>query len=175
MSQTVYTMPEAKFRSIKKRASGSRDLRKSEFAHEMKVLQLQPQPVKAKVADTLPAKAEAKKKTRLNLVSFWPVAVGLFLAGFAPEWQAMATQAGPWILRFAFPFSLLAMRHDLGLDAQMSVMLPQFALFAQLPLDGVLAMLTLARGKSLKAVAVQLFLVHAVCAFVLWLLSMNAN
>jgi hypothetical protein len=191
MSQTVYTMPEPKFRSTKKRAQAVPSFRNSEFAQEIKTSKPKPQPVPVgapapvqaplhvEVQVELQLKAESqrppKARASFTVATLWPVAVGIFLAGFAPEWQAMATQMGVWVMRFAFPLSLLAMRHDLGLDAQMSTMLPQIALYAQLPLDGVLAALTLARGKSLRAVLVQLLLVHGVCAFVLWLLSMNAN
>jgi hypothetical protein len=166
MSQIASTMPEAKFRSTKKRAQASQSLQTSEFIHEKKALK----PSQAKTA----VKAESKK-SHFNFVAFWPVAVGIFLAGFAPEWHAMALQAGVWAMRFAFPLSLLATHREIGIDAQMAPILPQFALYAQLPLDGLLTMATLARGRSLKAAIVQLFLVHGVCAFVLWLLTFLGN
>jgi len=171
-SPIAATMPEAKFRSTKKRVQPS-SLRGSEFIHEINEIKaLKPQPAKAKVESE--AKAAAKK-SRIKIAAFWPVAVGLFLAGFAPEWHAMAEQAGIWAMRFAFPLSLLATHREIGIDAQMASILPQFSLYAQLPLDGVLTMLTLARGKSLKAAVAQLFLVHGVCAFVLWLLTYLGN
>ena len=50
-------------------------------------------------------------------------------------------------------------------------MMPQIALYAQLPLEGLLTMVTLARGRSLKSAIAQLFLVHAVAGFVLWLIT----
>jgi hypothetical protein len=162
MNHIASTMPEAKFRSTKKRVQPVRSIRTSEFIHEVKAFQ----PVQEKAA----VKAESKKK-RISFATFWPVAVGLFLAGFAPEWQAMATQAGIWAMRFAFPLSLLATHREAGIDSQMVTILPQIALYAQLPLDGLLTMLTLARGKSLKSAVAQIFLVHGVCAFVLWLLT----
>ena len=168
-SPIAATMPEAKFRSTKKVVQPG-SLRGSEFSHEIKALQ--PKPAKVKVETE--AKAAAKK-SRIKIAAFWPVAVGFFLAGFAPEWHAMAEQAGIWAMRFAFPLSLLATHREIGIDAQMAPILPQFLLYAQLPLDGVLTMLTLARGKSLTAAVVQLFLVHGVCAFVLWLLPYLGN
>ena len=166
MSQIAATMPEAKFRSTKKRVQTGSSLRTSEFKHELQALK-----AKKPKAD---AKAEVKKSS-INFAAFWPVAVGLFLAGFAPEWHAMAAQAGIWAMRFAFPLSLLATHREIGIDSQMATVLPQFSLYAQLPLDGILTMLTLARGRSLKAAVVQLFLVHGVCAFVLWLLTYLAS
>jgi hypothetical protein len=163
-SPIAATMPEAKFRSTKKRLQPS-SLRNSEFSHEIKALK--PKPAKVKVETE--AKAAAKKN-RIKIAAFWPVAVGLFLTGFAPEWHAMTEQAGIWAMRFAFPLSLLATHREIGIDEQMAAILPQFSLYAQLPLDGVLMMLTLARGKSLTAAVTQVVLIHGLCAFVLWLL-----
>lgn len=162
MNQIATTMPEAKFRTTKKRVQPVRSIRTSEFAHEVKAFQPRQEKATAKTGS---------KKIRINFVAFWPVAVGLFLAGFAPEWQTMASQAGVWAMRIAFPFALLATHREVGIDSQMATMLPQIALYAQLPLDGLLTMLTLARGKSLKSAVAQLLLVHGVCAFVLWLLT----
>jgi len=168
MSQIAATMPEAKYRSIKKQAKPVRSIRTSEFAQELKALK----PVKQQQE----SKARSEKiKSKFGLTSMWPIAVGLFLTGFAPEWEAMANQVGVWAMRFAFPYALLATHREIGIDAQMATVLPQMALYAQLPLDGVLATVMLARNKSLKATVVQLLLVHAVCAFVLWLITFSAK
>jgi hypothetical protein len=164
MSQVASTMPEAKFRSTKKREKPVASIRSSEFAHEVKA---------AKPAKQA-AKAVAKKReeeSSFKIASLWPIAVGILLAGFAPEWQVMATQAGIWPLRLAFPFALLATHREIGIDAQMAVVLPQIALYAQLPIDGLMMVVAMARSKSLKTAIEQLVLVHLVCAFVLWLLT----
>jgi len=97
--------------------------------------------------------------------------VGLFLAGFAPEWHTMAMQAGVWVMRITFPFAMLASHREVGIDPQMV----QFATFAQLPIDGLFMTLATARGKGLKAAIAQVISVHAVCAFVLWLLTYLGN
>jgi hypothetical protein len=168
MSQTAYTMPEAKHRSTKKREKPVTSIRTSEFAQEVKSLQSATQPAKTKI-HLVAEKAEAKpvEKPAIKLTSFWPVAVGLFLAGFAPEWHAIAAQAGIWVMRFTFPFSMLASHREVGLDPEMV----QFAIFAQLPIDGLLMTVAMARGKGLKNAIAQVTSVHAVCAFVLWLLT----
>jgi hypothetical protein len=164
MSQIASTMPEAKYRSTKKRARQIRHT--SEFRHEVRELRQKPKAAKVEVQT---------QKASFTIASFWPVAVGVLLAGFAPEWHAMAVQAGIWAQRMTFPLSMLATHREIGIDDQMAAILPKAALYAQLPLDGLLAMLTLARGRSLKSVFVQLVLVHAVCAFVLWLISTNVS
>jgi hypothetical protein len=140
--------------------------RTSEFAHEVKAFQ----PRQTKAAVKTDGKAESKK-SRIKIVTFWPIAVGIFLTGFAPEWHAMATQAGIWAVRLAFPLSLLATHREIGIDSQMATTLPQIALYAQLPIDGLLTTLTLVRGRSLKSALAGIFLMHGVSAFVLWLLT----
>jgi hypothetical protein len=166
MNQIAATMPEAKYRTTKKRVQPVGSIRTSEFAQELQTL---------KPAQPKAESKAATQKSRINFAAIWPVAVGLFLTGFAPEWQAMANQIGVWAVRFAFPFALLATHREVGIYAQMATILPPMALYAQLPLDGLLAAMMLSRSKSLKATAVQLFLVHAVCAFVLWLLTFSAK
>jgi hypothetical protein len=87
----------------------------------------------------------------------------------------MAVQGGVWAERFTFPLTLLAAHRESGLDDQMATMLPQIALYLQLPLEGLLTMFTLARGQSLKVAFLQLVSIHAVCTLVLWLLSLATS
>jgi hypothetical protein len=167
MNQPAGTMPEAKFRSTKKQATPASAIRVSEFAHEAAALKPKPQKVEAK------AKAPKGEKTGLTLASFWPIAVGLFLSGFAAEWHGMAEQIGIWGMRFTFPFSLIATQKDLlGISNHTADVLPTIAVYAQLPIDGLLLMLTKMRTKSLPSAILQVTLIHAVCAFVLWLVTM---
>jgi hypothetical protein len=95
----------------------------------------------------------------------------LFLTGFVTDFQSLAAQFGEWGLRLAFPLAQLAMHSEVGLPASA----PQTALYLQLPLEGLLTKITLDRGKSLRAAIAQLFLVHAVAAFVLWLMTYQAQ
>jgi hypothetical protein len=83
----------------------------------------------------------------------------------------MAHQAGVWPERFLFPFTLLTQHRGIGIDAQMATVMPQWALYLQLPLEGLLTKLTLDRGKGLKTAILQLIAIHSVSAFVLWLLT----
>jgi hypothetical protein len=159
MNPVAATMPEARFRTTKKRVQPVGSLLVSEFAHEIKAFQ--PRVEQAKTTS---------KKMRGKFSAVWPVAVGLFLAGFAPEWHAMAAQASVWALRFVFPLWLLAGPGQAAIDGQTASMLPQIAIYAQLPLDGLLVML-LARGKGFRSAIGQLFLAHCACTFVLWLLA----
>lgn len=173
MSQIAQTLPEPRFQSTKKRVQ---TVRSTPPSHRPSTA------VPQAVAQVSAAKAEATVKTARAqrkpgeaIASWWPVAVGMFLCGFTPEWHAMAVQAGIWAERFAFPLTLLAMHREIGIDSQMASVLPQAALYLQLPLEGLLTKITLDRGKSLKAAVMQLVLVHGVAAFVLWLISFKAR
>jgi hypothetical protein len=178
MSHTAYTMPEPKHRSTKKRVQPVSSIRTSEFAQEVKSIQPAKTATQANIhlvegkVEAEPRKAE---KPAIKLTSFWPVAVGLFLAGFAPEWHTIAAQAGVWAMRITFPFSMLATHREIGIDAQMAGLLPQFAVFAQLPIDGLMMALSMIRGKDLKTAILQVTSVHLLCAFVLWLLTFLGN
>jgi hypothetical protein len=180
MSQIAATMPEAKHRSTKQRAQQARSTMQSQHQHasrQVAAAVATAQVAAAGVAVAAPVKAKKVEKKSLGdaIAAWWPVAAGIFLAGFAAEWHAMAIQAGVWMERFTFPLTLLAAHRESGLDDQMAMVLPQAALYLQLPLEGLLTMLTLARGQSLKVAVLQLVSIHAVCALVLWLLSLAAN
>jgi hypothetical protein len=79
------------------------------------------------------------------------------------------------VLRFTFPFALLATHQEIGINAHMITVLPGVAVFAQLPIDGALLMLSQLRSKSLFTAIVQVTAIHAVCAFVLWLVATGAK
>jgi len=165
MQQTVGTMPAAKFRSTKKRVLAARTVMQQ--VASVKALSASA-PVKVE-------KAKAQKKASIGIASWWPVAVGVFLSGFAQEWLDMANQAGVWAVRIAFPLTLLATHREIGISDQWAPMMPQIALYAQLPLEGLLTKLTMDRGRTLRSAIVQLILVHAVATFVLWLVSLTAQ
>jgi hypothetical protein len=170
------TMPEAKFRSVKKSGTPASAIPISEFSHEVKEFNtVQDKPRKETKAkpDAKPAVKVKDKEFKLSLISFWPVAVGIFLSGFAAEWHDMAQQIGVWGMRFTFPFSVIAQqKHLLNLSDHMATVLPTVAIYAQLPIDGLLLTLSFARTRSLLPAIMQVTLVHAVCAFVLWLITM---
>jgi hypothetical protein len=158
MNQIAGTLPEPKLQSTKKK-------RAPQVAAAMPTTH--EREVKANKE-----KAKTKAKTPVDLVvKSWPILVAVLLTGFAPEWHAMAVSAGIWALRFTFPYAMLATHREIGIDAQMAAILPNAALFLQIPIDGLYLTITLARGKSLTSGVVQILLIHGVCALVLWLLT----
>src|SRR6266702_6049774 len=158
MNQIAGTLPEPKLQSTRKKKA-PQVATAMPTAHEREAK-----------ANQEKARAKAKKPGDL-IVKGWPIPVAVFLTGFAPEWHAMAASSGIWALRFTFPYALLATHREIGIDAQMAAILPNAALFLQIPLDGVYLTFALARGKSLTSGIVQILLIHGVCALVLWLLT----
>lgn len=154
MPQIANTLPEPRHQSIKKRVAQPANDAPSPL------VQTQEQKPKAE-------KAKSDKKPGAAIASWWPVGVGIFLSGFAPEWYSMLSQAGEWPVRLAFPLVLVATHRDVGMGASA----PQMALFLQLPIEGLITKLSLSRGISLKSALAQLILIHLVSAFVLWLVS----
>ena len=59
---------------------------------------------------------------------------------------------------------------ELGIG-EMARTLPQLILYLQFPFDGLITSLNLKRGTRLSTALVQVFFLHGVGAFVLWLLS----
>jgi len=182
MSQIARTLPEPRLQSTKKRVQAVRSTPPSHQPNataDATVAQATAaKPIAAKLEAAVKTEKVKKAQRRRSgdaIASWWPVAVGMFLCGFAPEWHAMAVQAGVWAERIAFPLTLLAAHREIGIDNQMASVLPQAALYLQLPLEGLLTKFTLDRGKSLKAAIMQLVLVHGVAAFVLWLISFGAR
>ena len=173
-------MPEARLRTTKKKVQTA-GAPSTKPAQESKPAAAMPGPVlvdgsivppSAPLAAVMPAaKYKAKQKAGAAIAAWWPVGVGIFLCGFVADWHTMAQHAGVWPERFLFPLTLLAHHREIGIDAQMATVTPQWALYLQLPLEGLLTKLTLDRGKGLKAAIVQLIAIHSVSAFVLWLLT----
>jgi hypothetical protein len=158
MEQIAGTLPEPKLQSTKKKKA-PQVAAAMPTAHEREVK------VNKEKAKTKP------KKPGDYIIKGWPILVAIFLTGFAPEWHAMAVSSGIWALRFTFPYALLATHREIGIDAQMASILPNAAIYLQIPIDGVYMAIHLARGKSLTSGIVQILMIHGVCTLVLWLLN----
>lgn len=170
------TMPEHRFRSVKKRVQPAPSAPSLQDADARTVAATQVAEPQAVATPVKTARAKKIQRKRGEAIaSWWPVGLGIYLAGFAPEWHAMAVDAGVWAVRIAFPFALLVTHREIGLDSRLVTILPQAALYLQFPLEGLLAKLALDRGKSLRAVIAQLAIVHAVATVALWLLSFGAR
>jgi len=166
MDPIADTMPEARYRKIKKKTQPV------DQAPARMTAVLEPATAAAKAPSAAPAKAsKSKKKPGGALAAWWPVGVGVFLCGFAPEWRQTAAEIGVWAERLLFPLALLVQHHEIGAIGRMAEIAPKAALYLQLPLEGLLTKLTLDLGKSLRSAILLLIGLHLIGAGTLWLLT----
>src|SRR5579871_6694582 len=97
MNHIAETMPEARYRTTKKKVQPARPV---SVPRTQAVLE----PAVEKPA----AKPKSKKKPGAALASWWPVGLGIFLCGFIPDWYHAAVQMGVWGERLIFPLTMLA-------------------------------------------------------------------
>ena len=85
--------------------------------------------------------------------------------------QAMLAASAPWAMNIVFPFVVLAGRPELHLSGALAHYLPLVMLYAQFPLDGLIARKVLKRKIKISGVAMQVCLYHFLGATEILLLS----
>lgn len=112
-----------------------------------------------------------RSQFRMNrIVKLWPVGVGLALGVLSPVLQAVAELFGPWCRTLVFPFVVLAQRPEIQVGP-ITHLLPTFMLYAQFPIEGLLARIILKRRIHPLGVAGQVALFHFLGILELWMLS----
>jgi len=114
---------------------------------------------------------ERRKENLRFLGGLWPLAVGLALACLAPlasELLAPSTSLG---MAIVFPFVVLTQRPELHLTGTMAAMLPQFMLYAQFPIEGLLARSATKGHVTLPAVVMRVASLHLLAGALLLLIS----
>ncbi|MDR3750143.1 MAG: hypothetical protein P4K94_01525 [Terracidiphilus sp.] len=114
---------------------------------------------------------EKHKQFLLNLARLWPAAVGAGIACCAPQLRDMVSPYQPWGMWILFPFVAIAKRPEMQLGGEFSRILPQFLLYAQFPLEGLLARILLKKQVTLPGVARHIFYFHFLAAAELCLVS----
>jgi hypothetical protein len=112
---------------------------------------------------------EQRQRKLQNLASFWPLWLGIMMGMVAPQIQAFAQTFGDWGMTLAFPFVVLANRPEMQFGQILH--LPSIMLFAQFPLEGLVARFLLKRGALSVRVVVEVGLIHCFAILDLWLLS----
>jgi len=74
-------------------------------------------------------------------------------------------------MRLVFPFVDLSGRHEWHLHGAIATILPRVMLYAQFPIEGLLAKFVLKSRVTLNGVAGQLFYFHFLGAAQLWMVS----
>lgn len=101
------------------------------------------------------------------LVGYWPVALGIALACISPLLKTIVEPFKEWGMGIVFPFVALASRSEL----HMSTTVPEFMLFAQFPLEGLLARIAFKGPTTFKAGTLRMAYCHGMAAVLLLLLS----
>jgi hypothetical protein len=101
----------------------------------------------------------------------WPLAGGLILAFVAPFLYDELLWAPHWMMWLVFPFVVLTGRRDLGLNEYLPNLLPTAILYAQFPIEGLLAYWSLSRRNSVAVALAPAIFIHASGWFVLTLLN----
>jgi len=112
--------------------------------------------------------SERRKRFLRHMAAFWPVPLGLLMSFYAPLLHDLATESAPWAAALLFSLSALT-----GQDASHGTgqAISQALVYAQFPLDGLLAYMLLKRRFSLLSVFGQVTCLHVLAMLCLGLAS----
>jgi hypothetical protein len=113
---------------------------------------------------------ERRRHALLGLLRMWPVGVGLLLAAIAPQLRDLVSLFGAWGMWLVFPFVEIASRNAIH-SGGISQILPTILLYAQFPLEGLLARMFLRNRVTLSGVGRHLLFYHVIGVLQLLLAS----
>ena len=97
--------------------------------------------------------------------------LGFILACFAPELSHLLARFPAWVMGAIFPFAVLAGRPELHLDTTLASVLPQTMLYAQFPIEGLLASIAFSGRVTIFSGTARMAYCHAMAATLLLLVS----
>lgn len=113
-----------------------------------------------------------RMKLRLRqILSYWPMALGLALGIAAPHLRTQLMRSHPWSMWVVFPFVLLAARPEVQTAVPLAGALPMMILYAQFPLEGLIVQWVLRQRVTVQGVAGRVFYMHYLCAVQLLMIS----
>jgi hypothetical protein len=107
--------------------------------------------------------------------TYWPVAVGVLLSAYAPLLRDLAAGYASWDATLLFPLSAVAGQQGLNLTSGTAQSLAQFFLFAQFPLDGLLARMILKHRPTMMSVCGHVAGLHTLAVLYIALVSGSFN
>lgn len=110
-------------------------------------------------------------KSMSEWATYWPMALGILVSCFTPQLREFVEQFRPWGLWISFPMVALASRPEVYLGSKMAALLPTALMYAQFPLEGLLAKIALKGNVTPYGVVMQVLYFHALCLMELWLVS----
>jgi hypothetical protein len=137
------------------------------FATELERLHL-----KARIATVnKQMRRERQARSTRYWATFWPVALGVLLGAYAPFLRDLAANYAPWAATLLFPLSVVAAQRELHLSLAMAQSLSPVMLYAQLPLDGLLARMVLKHRPTVLSVCGHVTCLHVLAVLYLGLVS----
>jgi hypothetical protein len=157
---TIFAVPNPKPKLVPKSAAAS-----VAAAH----VDAKPEPKTVAKAESKPGAAPANWRSLIQL------AIGILLAFLAPQILTLAIHWNPWGVRLVFPFVQLLALHDMGLSNELRRTLPQLMLFLQFPLEGLVVIGNLRRGKRFVQAAAPVVILHFMCVLVIWIVALGSQ
>ncbi len=122
------------------------------------------------------ALAEQRRKSRrfrsaVSLTEYWPFAVGIALSCFAPQISEFVAPFRPWGMWIAFPFASIVGRPEMNLNGDLATSLPLLFMYAQFPIEGLLARFALRGHVTVPRVVGQVMFLHLLAIVELYLVS----
>jgi hypothetical protein len=105
-----------------------------------------------------------RRQTLGWMVRLWPIAVGLLLSLVAAPLGAFLMRSHPWGMWLVFPFTLLAHRPEVAVNERLAHTLPRIILYAQFPIEGLVALLAVRKRVTVPGVTGQIFYFHFLAA-----------
>jgi hypothetical protein len=115
---------------------------------------------------------ERRMRSLRSLISLWPVVLGVLLGVYASTLRDLAANSSaPWAVTLLFPFSALVSERGLHFSSDTARALAQFLLYAQFPLEGLMARIVLKHRVGLFKVFGRVTVLHGFAVLYLVLAS----
>ncbi len=124
----------------------------------------------------LAAMNEQRRKSRRyhsanSFAEYWPFAVGVAISCFVPQLRDFVDAFRPWGTWILFPFAAIANRPEVTLGNQFISNLPLFFMYAQFPIEGLMARFALRGNVTAMRVVGQVLFLHLFALIELWLVN----
>ena len=124
----------------------------------------------------LAAMNEQRRKARryqsaTSWAEYWPFAIGIAISCFVPQIRDFIDAFRPWGMWIAFPFASIANRPEISLGNQIITNMPLLFMYAQFPIEGLMARFALRGHVTVLRVLGQVLFLHLFAMAELWLVN----
>ncbi len=124
----------------------------------------------------LAALSERRRKTRryqsaATWAEYWPFALGVAISCFVPQIRDFIDAFRPWGMWIVFPFAAIANRPEISSGNGIISNLPLFFMFAQFPIEGLMARIAQRGNVTVLRVLGQVLILHVFAVLELWLVN----